>query len=232
MIARSRHSDTPLLVKAGRAPEAIAFPTKLPDLIDAIRQLRAAESIVNKRAFDIVLATALLPFAVVIIALVAPIVWWESRANPLFVQTRVGRHRRPFAIVKLRTMRPDTLNLASHEVEPARITRSGRWLRRLKFDELPQLINVIRGDMSLVGPRPCLPTQTELIEARGERGVFNLRPGITGPSQIAGIDMSTPKRLAECDSAYLGPWSLARDMRLIVATAIGHGRGDAARVSR
>lgn len=181
-----------------------------------------------KRAFDLVLCILLLPVCVLVCALILPIVYLDTRATPLFVQKRVGRDQRPFRLVKLRTMHADTRHVASHEVGAAQTTASGRWLRRLKIDELPQILNVLTGSMSLVGPRPCLPVQHELIAERERRGVFVLRPGITGPAQVAGLDMSTPVELAERDATYLTPWSLRRDVALLLATATGKGRGDAA----
>ena len=181
-----------------------------------------------KRSLDLFLCLALLVPSGLLCLLVLPIVYLDTRATPLFVQHRVGRDQRTFRLVKLRTMRADTCHLASHEVGAAQITSSGRWLRRLKLDELPQLLNVLTGSMSLVGPRPCLPVQQELIKERERRGVFALRPGITGPAQVAGVDMSTPIALAELDATYLAPWSLRRDLALLVATATGKGRGDAA----
>lgn len=153
----------------------------------------------------------------------------ETGGQPLFLQTRVGKGRRLFLLVKLRTMAVGTANVASHEVNAeAVITPSGRWMRRFKLDELPQVWNVLRGDMSFVGPRPCLPTQQELIEARATRGVFALRPGITGLAQVQGVDMSTPQQLAELDALYSAQHTFAGDLKLIVQTFVGSGRGDAA----
>jgi len=146
----------------------------------------------------------------------------------LFLQRRVGRGGNVFTIVKLRTMRPDTPQGASHEIGQASVTRIGLLLRKTKLDELPQLWNVLVGDMSLVGPRPCLPSQTELIGARRALGVLGLRPGITGPAQIAGIDMSRPQTLARADAAYLSAWSLRGDLRILLRTVAGFGAGDAA----
>ncbi len=100
-------------------------------------------------------------------------------------------------------------------------------MRRTKVDELPQIWSVIRGDMSFVGPRPCLPSQTELVRERQSLGVFDVLPGITGPAQLAGIDMSMPTRLAEMDAAYARNVSLWNDVTLIFATALGRGSGDA-----
>ena len=183
--------------------------------------------VVAKRVMDLVFALALLPPVALICLLVTPLIWWETRASPIFLQKRVGLRRMPFNIVKLRTMRADTAHVASHLTSAAQITRSGRWLRRLKIDEGPQLANVLLGQMSFVGPRPSLPSQIELIQERDRRGVFALRPGITGPAQVAGVDMSTPALLAELDATYLGRWSMAHDLRLIMRTATGGGNGDA-----
>jgi O-antigen biosynthesis protein WbqP len=154
----------------------------------------------------------------------------ESPGAPLFVQRRVGRGQRPFAMLKLRTMRAGTANAASHEVGTATVTRLGALLRHLKLDELPQLWNVIAGDMSLVGPRPCLPNQPELVAARARRGLYAIRPGVTGPAQLAGIDMSDPERLAAYEEAYYGAPRAVADWPLLWRTLAGGGRGDAAAV--
>jgi O-antigen biosynthesis protein WbqP len=185
-----------------------------------------------KRVFDLLVALAATVPAFVVCLAVMPFVWIECRASPIFLQARVGKDQRPFRILKLRTMRANTASVASHEVNAAQITRSGSILRRLKIDELPQIWNVLIGEMSFVGPRPCLPSQIELINAREAKGVFALRPGISGVAQIAGIDMSTPSLLAERDAAYLGPWSLARDLNILIRTVTGAGSGDAAVVPR
>jgi O-antigen biosynthesis protein WbqP len=149
--------------------------------------------------------------------------------SPLFLQRRVGRHQRPFTLVKMRTMRPDAASVATHLADPNAITSFGRFLRRSKLDELPQLWNVLKGDMSLVGPRPCLFSQEELIRARAERGVFDVRPGITGLAQINGIDMSTPELLAETDAKMLASLTLRAYFRYILLTVLGKGSGDRVR---
>lgn len=145
---------------------------------------------------------------------------------PLFRQTRVGRNRKPFMLVKFRTMRPDTPSVATHLANPAAVTPLGAFLRRTKLDELPQLWNVLIGEMSLVGPRPCLFNQTELIEERASRGVFAVRPGITGLAQINGIDMSIPKLLAETDARMLQGLGLSAYFTYIIKTVTGAGSGD------
>jgi O-antigen biosynthesis protein WbqP len=118
-----------------------------------------------------------------------------------------------------------TANLPTHEVKASSVTALGEHLRRFKIDELPQLWNVLVGDMSLVGPRPCMPSQAELVEARRRRGVFAVRPGITGLAQVRGIDMSDANRLAEVDAEYVRSQSLQGDLRLIIATLRGQGVG-------
>ena len=145
---------------------------------------------------------------------------------PLFRQTRVGRHQKPFTLVKFRSMRPDTQSVATHLANPAAVTPFGAFLRRTKLDELPQLWNVLKGDMSLVGPRPCLFNQHELIAERAKRGVFAARPGITGLAQIQGIDMSQPRLLAETDARMLQDLGLAAYFTYIIKTVTGAGRGD------
>lgn len=185
-----------------------------------------------KRLSDIALALALLPIALPLGLGAMLLLAIELRANPLFTQTRVGRHKRLFTIYKLRTMKLDTPDAASHEVKPGQITRVGQVVRRVKFDELPQLFNVLIGDMSFVGPRPCLPMQTQLVAEREQRGIYQLRPGITGPAQLAGIDMSDPARLADADEAYNREWSLRQDLSILVRTFLGMGSGDAAQARR
>jgi lipopolysaccharide/colanic/teichoic acid biosynthesis glycosyltransferase len=148
---------------------------------------------------------------------------------PLFYQTRVGRFQKPFILVKFRTMQPDAVSVATHLADAAAVTKLGHLLRRTKLDELPQLWNVLKGEMSLVGPRPCLFSQTELIAERNSRGVFNVRPGITGLAQINGIDMSTPRLLAETEARMLDGFSIRKYFFYIIQTVTGAGRGDSIR---
>jgi O-antigen biosynthesis protein WbqP len=146
--------------------------------------------------------------------------------SPFFLQQRVGRHQHPFVLVKFRTMRLGTPSVATHLADASKITRLGSFLRRTKLDELPQLWNVLKGDMSLVGPRPCLFSQTDLIVERASRGVFDVRPGITGWAQIQGIDMSTPQLLAEADAVMLSRMSMHNYFKYIFKTVLGAGSGD------
>ena len=149
--------------------------------------------------------------------------------SPLFFQARLGKKQQPFTLVKFRTMATNTESLGTHLIDSKSITKLGSILRKTKLDELPQLFNVLMGHMSLVGPRPCLPNQTELIEERKKRGVFNVRPGITGLAQVNEIDMSTPRKLARYDQLMIKRMSPRFYIKLIVSTAIGKGGGDRVR---
>lgn len=151
-------------------------------------------------------------------------------SSPLFRQKRVGRNQKSFTLVKFRTMRPDTASVASHLADATTITPLGSFLRRTKLDELPQLWNVVKGEMSLVGPRPCLFNQTELIGERAARGVFDARPGITGLAQVNNIDMSTPKLLAETDASMLRHLTLTMYFKYLFMTVSGKGAGDRVKI--
>lgn len=146
--------------------------------------------------------------------------------SPLFFQVRVGRHQRPFTLIKFRTMRMGTASVATHLADASAITFVGRFLRKTKLDELPQLWNVLKGDMSLVGPRPGLFNQVDLLRERAAAGVFAVRPGITGLAQINGVDMSNPARLARMDTEMIRGMTLQSYFRYILVTIIGRGRGD------
>jgi lipopolysaccharide/colanic/teichoic acid biosynthesis glycosyltransferase len=155
----------------------------------------------------------------------------QSQGPALFKQIRVGRHQQTFTCFKFRTMEVATPNVGTHEVSAALITKFGGFLRRTKLDELPQVFNIIMNEMSLVGPRPCLPSQFDVVAAREARGVFVAKPGITGLAQVRGIDMSNPDELASADKIYLQLQSILLDFKIIMQTALGKGNGDKVRRS-
>lgn len=180
------------------------------------------------RAIDVVLSLIGLLAGLPILAIIF-VAGAVDTGAPIFRQQRVGRHQNPFTLVKFRTMKKDTAHVASHLASRDAITPFGHFLRRTKLDELPQLWNVLKGEMSLVGPRPCLFSQQELIDERAKRGVFEVRPGITGLAQINDIDMSDPVRLAETDARMIQQWRFADYFRFILATVLGKGAGDRVR---
>lgn len=149
--------------------------------------------------------------------------------SPLFRQERIGRNEKLFTLVKFRTMHKDTASVPSHLVDMSSITPFGHFLRQTKLDELPQLWNVLKGEMSLVGPRPGLPNQLELLNARRYHNVFIVRPGITGLAQSNKIDMSTPKLLAQTDAKMILELSIYSYFKFIFMTILGKGQGDAAK---
>ena len=160
------------------------------------------------------------------VLLVIYLVGLFDTGSPIFYQERVGRHKKPFTLVKFRTMSMDTASVASHLASTSSITKLGSFLRRTKLDELPQLWNVLKGEMSLVGPRPGLFNQTELTQAREAKGVYSVRPGITGLAQVNEIDMSTPELLAETDAKMISSLSIANYFKYIIQTVTGKGSGD------
>lgn len=146
--------------------------------------------------------------------------------SPVFRQERVGRNQKPFILVKFRTMKVDTASVASHLASSASITPFGSFLRKTKLDEIPQLWNVLKGEMSLVGPRPGLFNQEELTLKRSKLNVFDVRPGITGLAQVNEIDMSTPAKLAEVDKQMIDTLNIKLYFKLILMTVTGSGSGD------
>ena len=128
--------------------------------------------------------------------------------SPLFIQKRVGCNLKSFSLIKFRTMPVGVKSVGTHLIKDIKLNSFGYLLRRTKIDEIPQLLNVLFGHMSLVGPRPCLFNQKKLINERKKRGVFKVRPGITGLAQISGINMKTPTLLAKTDKKMIREMNL------------------------
>jgi len=135
-----------------------------------------------------------------------------------FTQKRIGLANKTFTIFKIRTMRKDAPELGTHDVDKVFQLKTGQIIRVLKLDEFPQLINVLKGDLNLVGPRPGLETQIELKEERIAQDIFSIKPGITGISQILGYDMRDPKKLAEVDKIFIENKSLRLEMMILMGT--------------
>jgi len=177
------------------------------------------------RILDIILSLIGLVIGLPVV-LILMLLGYLDTGSPFFRQTRVGRYQKPFTLIKFRTMKPDTPSVASHLADSSTITPLGHFMRKSKLDELPQLWNVLIGDMSLVGPRPCLFNQQELIQTRTALRIYEARPGITGLAQLSGIDMSTPALLAETDRRMLDELNLFTYFWFLVLTLSGKGFGD------
>lgn len=174
-----------------------------------------------------------LAFAFAVIALfwwLLLVIWFFVKATSngpgIFAQERVGRYGKKFVCYKFRTMYSGTKEQGTHEISMASVTSVGAILRKLKLDELPQVWNILGNQMSLVGPRPCLPNQIELIEARREKGVLDVKCGITGLAQVLDIDMSIPERLANKDAEYVAMRTIPLDIKIILRTFLGAGLSD------
>ena len=196
---------------------------------------------IAKRLMDVAFASIALLLSAPLFALVALAIKLESRGPVLFRQTRAGRDGRPFRILKFRSMYADAdrrkaeygeLNDHGDGVmfkihEDPRITRGGRFLRRTSLDELPQLINVIRGDMSIVGPRPLILQESDAFGEQWHARRLDLRPGLTGPWQISGRSNLGAHEMLRLDFQYVTGWTLARDVEIMLATVpavlAGHG---------
>ena len=183
----------------------------------------------SKRIVDLCFAVSVLALFWWVLVITWLVVKVSSPGGSLFIQERVGKNGVVFNCVKFRTMASGTKQVASHELTTNSVTKVGAFLRKTKLDELPQIWNIFKNELSLVGPRPCLPAQTELVAARNELGVLSVKGGITGWAQIKGVDMSDPIRLAQLDAEYLNLRGVIMDLKIIIATATGHGQGDKVR---
>lgn len=165
------------------------------------------------------------PLVLIGLILISPIifislflVWFEDGSPVIFVQERLGLSKNKFKILKIRTMYKSAPNLGTHEVANAYYLNIGSIIRRIKIDELPQLVNYLKGELELIGPRPGLPSQVKLKEYRDAYNIFNVKPGITGLAQVLGYDMSNPRALAMIDSLYIKNRSIQLDVKIFFAT--------------
>lgn len=173
-----------------------------------------------KRILDIVLSGAALVVLSPVMLLTALAVLLTSEGPVFFRQTRMGLHQQPFMIYKFRTMRVDAPEKPTREMKAQYITPVGRFLRASSLDELPQLVNIIKGDMSIVGPRPVILKEKKLIEARAAVHAYDVRPGLTGWAQINGRDRVSVKRKAALDGEYVQRMSFGFDVRCVLGTFI------------
>jgi len=169
------------------------------------------------KIFDFLFSSIGLIFLSPLLVLIFLIGLFDS-GSPLFIQSRVGYNLKSFSLIKFRTMPMGVRSAGTHLIKDIKLTSFGNFLRRTKIDEIPQLLNVLKGDMSLVGPRPCLFNQRRLISERKKRRVFKVRPGITGLAAINGIDMKTPTLLAKTDQKMIKDMSLYKYFYYIFKT--------------
>ncbi|MCA9061904.1 MAG: sugar transferase [Planctomycetaceae bacterium] len=181
-----------------------------------------------KRLFDLLVCFAMLPIVVFPLLLTWILVKLTSHGPAIYWSDRVGRENQIFQMPKFRTMRTDTPQLATHLLADSErwITPFGRFLRKTSLDELPQIWSILRGEMSLVGPRPALFNQTDLVSLRTEKGIHKLRPGLTGWAQVNGRDtLQVPEKVA-FDEFYLHHQSIAFDLKIMAMTISTVARGD------
>ena len=181
-----------------------------------------------KRLFDITVSFLGLMLTVLFLIPICVLIWLQDFHSPFYIAPRVGKDGKIFKMVKLRSMiiDADKTGVDSTSSQDKRITPIGRFVRAYKLDEIPQLWNVLKGEMSFVGPRPCLQNQIDLIKTRKKYNLFRYTPGITGLSQIKGIDMSNPVLLSKTDDKMMRNFSLFKYLYYIVLTLLGSGFGD------
>src|SRR5699024_3438631 len=160
------------------------------------------------------------------IGIIIYIICLFDTGSPIFIQKRMGKGLKPFNVYKFRTMHVNTETKPSHLADGNSVTKFGKFLRKSKLDEYPQLINVLKGEMSLVGPRPVILLQKDIIEIREELGVYDYLPGITGLAQINRIDTSHPRKMAIADKMMLRKLNVVNYFKFIFITVIGKGNGD------
>ncbi|HIW73001.1 MAG TPA: sugar transferase [Firmicutes bacterium] len=174
-----------------------------------------------KRFFDIMFSLVLIVVLLPLGAVVSVIAAFDTKGTPIFIQTRMGRNNVPFKMLKFRTMSVNApSNVATCRLDdPKRyISKVGGLLRRLSIDELPQLVNIFLGQMSFVGPRPVVLTETELLELRTRNGACSVRPGLTGVAQTSGRDKVTINEKAKMDAFYANNACLQLDCRVLMLT--------------
>ena len=173
-----------------------------------------------RRTVDILVAAVVLTVSAPVLAIAACAIALESRGHPIYRQRRIGLDGRQFDVLKLRTMVDGAEHVGAGlaiDVGDARITRVGAFLRRTSLDELPNLLNVLRGEMSLIGPRPTVPVQVEQYTPR-QRGRLAIKPGITGWAQVNGRASLPWSERIELDLHYIEHRSLALDLRILWRT--------------
>lgn len=177
----------------------------------------------GKRIADVILASAALIIFAIPMLLIALIITMTSKGPVLFTQQRYGKHKKPFAVYKFRSMAAEApANMATNSFANANsfITPVGKILRKLSLDELPQLFNVLRGDMSIIGPRPVILAEDSLIALREKYNANSIRPGMTGWAQVNGRDELDDDKKAAMDGEYVTHMNAITDIKILFKTAL------------
>jgi len=171
-----------------------------------------------KRGIDILLAISAIIILSPIIVVCGLIIYFQDFGPVIFKQWRIGRNGERFLFFKFRSMPVNAPNVQSSETDKLKITPFGRIIRRTNLDELPQLFNILKGDMSIVGPRPPIPSQVNLVEMRKKNNAINCRPGLTGWAQVNSYDYMPEEQKAKFDGEYASNVSFGMDIKIIVRT--------------
>ena len=175
-----------------------------------------------KRFFDFTVSLLLILLTLWLFLIISIIIAIDAGSPVIYRQYRVGKDNKLFYIYKFRTMKNNTRLAATKDLTEAEsvITKSGRFLRKTSLDELPQLFNVLKGDMSFVGPRPLIPEEKEIRQIRKDYGIYSVRPGITGWAQVNGRDMLSDEEKALFDKEYIDKQSLIFDIKIMIKTVM------------
>jgi len=171
-----------------------------------------------KRFIDVTASLGILLLLSWLLIIVALIIKLQDGGSVFFIQKRVGKDKQNFNILKFRSMPVNTANVSSDQAHLIKITPFGKFIRRTNMDELPQLFNILKGDMSLIGPRPSLPNQTELIELRSKNGSYICRPGLTGLAQVNSYDYMPVSEKAVFDGQYAAHITFTNDVKIVLKT--------------
>ncbi|TGE34874.1 sugar transferase [Desulfosporosinus fructosivorans] len=184
-----------------------------------------------KRFSDVLFCIILLSILSPLLLIISIVIKVDSKGPALFSQRRIGRNNHEFVLYKFRTMRTETPDVATHLLRDpqSHITPFGKFLRKSSLDELPQLLNIIKGDMTFIGPRPALYNQHDLIELRTSCGVHTLRPGVSGWAQVNGRDCLEIREKVNYDFEYLEQQSLTMDIKILLFTVLKVLRADGVR---
>lgn len=171
-----------------------------------------------KRGIDVVVSAICLILLLPVLLIIAIGVKLSSPGPAIFRQLRIGQNGKTFNFLKFRSLPADTKNLASDQLGVVQISAFGRFIRRTSVDELPQLLNIFRGDMSLVGPRPCLPSQDQLVHLRTQSGAIACRPGLTGLAQVSSYTGMSASAKASYDALYADQIGFVTDALIVIRT--------------